>query len=262
MQIQKYRLAIRRLMRQWLKTTANEGGLTLLETLVAIIVIGLTVSAITPAFVLAVATRVQSQKAEQASQLAQDAIDKARVVMELGSVEDLGAGGVAAVREDFLPLDAGDVAATTVGAPSRFLRLDNDSCEGAAAQPASDEACSVDINGDGEADFAVQAYRVNSFAAPSGELAAFDMGVRVYAYDATRDPADDGTADVAVTELNTERASAGITNRARDDRGNGYRFAPLAVVYTTIVRSEEDNSLCEYFENQGVDPVSRGLTCD
>ncbi|NER83155.1 MAG: type II secretion system protein [Leptolyngbya sp. SIO1D8] len=274
MQFKMKRSAVERLLKQWFQSNNPEAGLTLIESLIAIIVIGLTVSAITPAFVLAVATRVQSQRTEQANQIAQDEIDKARIVMELGTVDDPGTPDVE-TRESFLPVDAGDEDVDAVEAPGTFLSLTNAGClrDDLDDLPGVEEACSIDINGDGEADFAVQTYRVNSYTAPDGEIAAFEMGVRVYAYEATKDPDATGDGDVDGIDVNTERASAGLTSGPRNNERGSYRFAPLAVVYATLVRSEEENSLCDYYQTVGLkegltpaqveaDLAAKGVTCD
>ncbi|MGF1522739.1 MAG: hypothetical protein ACFBSF_10545 [Leptolyngbyaceae cyanobacterium] len=237
------------------KRSDAEGGLTLLEALMAIIVIGLAVSAITPSFVLALATRVQSQRAEQAAQLAQDQIDEARLIMELDSVEDPDDPGTVD-REDFLPVDTGDTGDTAlreVDAPTIFLDVEDGSCS-PVIQPAETQACLVDVDGDDEDDFAVQAYRVNSYTSPNG-LAAFEMGVRVYHV----------AAEANLGSLSTDRTTVGLSSGPRGDSDRGYRIAPLSVVYTTIVRSEAENALCDYFAQQGLDEaelVNKGLTCD
>lgn len=252
---------VRRLGRCWQRSNANEEGLTLLEVLMAIIVVGISVSAVTPAFVLALATRVQSQRAEQAMQLAQEAIDRARIVMELGAVDDPGTPAVDdGIRANLLPADAGDGDLDAVaGAPDVFLAADDANClNDYGNQPAVTEACSVDINNDGEADFAVQTYLANAIEHPTipDELVAFDIGVRVYASEAVENIAD----------LSTEPASVGLSNNPRGGETSSgrsrYLFAPLAVVYSTVVRSEEQNSLCDYYNYQGTDPLGVGLTCD
>lgn len=249
---------------------ANESGLTLLEALVAIIVIGITASAITPAFVLAVATRVQSQRVEQAMQLAQSEVDKARLIMELGTIPDIDDTEDPETRQSYLPLNVDDVdSLREVGAPAKFLKLDHENCEGddPTKKPDPTEACAVDVDGDDRADFAVQVYRINpTLTADGSDIVAFDLGVRVYAFEATRDPDATGENDVTVDELLTVRASAGLTSNTDDGevRAN-YRYAPLAIVYTAMARSETANSLCEQYRAQGLDEdaiAAKGVECD
>lgn len=272
------RSVVRHLTRLGLRVDKDE-GLTLLETLVAIIVIALTVSAITPAFILTVATRVQSQRAEQAMQLARSEVDKVRLAMELGSVDDPTTPNPDdGDRLLLLPADAGAVDPDDVAAPTTFVAATDASCSNTYGnQPGVAEACAIEISCDVadadcdvDADFAVQVYRVNSFASPvTGEVAAFQMGVRVYAYEATRDENADGTANVDVTLADPDvgLAGAGLTtnprNRESDDgtTGRSYRYAPLAVIYTTVFRGEEDTSLCDYYRFLGEDPVAEGLNC-
>ena len=62
----------------------NNSGLTLIECLVAIAVIGLTAAVMAPVMVFSMATRVQSQRAEQALQIAQGEIDQIRLMAERG----------------------------------------------------------------------------------------------------------------------------------------------------------------------------------
>jgi type II secretory pathway pseudopilin PulG len=256
----------------------TESGITLLEALIAIIVVGLTVSAITPAFVLAVATRVQTQKADQAIQLANRETSNARLIMELAPLNANGNEDILAqtedsetVRQDFLPADLGNTAAVDVAAPTTFLALTDAKCNlgepDKDKKPAAGEACSVDVDNDGKADFAVQAFRVNTRTANNGgSIVGFDMGVRVYSYDATGDPDDDGKAAVTVSNLTTETGSLGLTTKPGVSANNSSRLSPMAVVYTSILRGERDNSLCDFLELQGLTAQKLtddyGMECD
>ena len=80
--------------------SASEKGLTLIECLVAIVIISITVVAITPPIFVATASRIQSRRAEQANAIAQAEIDRIRTVVERGSkytAEELPASGDGAV---------------------------------------------------------------------------------------------------------------------------------------------------------------------
>ncbi|MEL6382667.1 MAG: hypothetical protein AAFQ89_09365 [Cyanobacteria bacterium J06626_18] len=242
----------------------EDSGLTLLETLVAIIVIALTVSAITPAFVLALATRVRSQRIEQAMQLARNEVDNVRLAMELTAVDNPNTAGITETRVDLLPEDVGTGEPRDVPAPTSFIDLEDAKCT-RATKPASGEACMVSIDRidttapDKGADFAVQAYRVNSYT-PTGSTdpVAFEIGVRVYAYEAIE--------NAAAGNLTTVPTSAGLTS-GTDGETSSYLSAPLAVIYTTIIRSEDREALCEYYQlpdvnPTGTDPISKGLKCN
>ena len=71
------------LQKQHLLTDKNS-GLTLIEGLVAILIVSAVTTAITPMMFLSVATRIQNRRSEQALQLAHGQIDQIRVLMEQG----------------------------------------------------------------------------------------------------------------------------------------------------------------------------------
>jgi prepilin-type N-terminal cleavage/methylation domain-containing protein len=206
--------------------TTAVAGLTLIECLVAIVVIGISVAAVAPALVLTVATRVQSQKAEQALNLAQTEIDQVRLVVERGSDG----------YEASTPISTPIADIRTVGAPSSFVALATD----------EQEARLVDIDGDGSNDFAIQTFRSEGYTPPgSSDPIAFDMGVRVYDIQAQENYGD----------LETTQAAIGLTSGAGQRRNK-----PLAVLYTSIVRGEADEALCGYV--RFIDPTaSTSLSC-
>lgn len=171
--------------------------------------VALVSSVIAPTMVLSVATRVHSQKSEQALALAQSQIDSVRVRVEQGeyTVADLPPAAAGVSDRDI---------ATGVSAPTNLNAADYSSVANARG---------LDITGDGKNDFLVQRYRTAGRIV-NGVPVAFAMGVRVYDIDAA------GT-------LETEPASLVMTS------GNGGRSTrPLAVLYTTIATSNEGNSLC------------------
>ena len=198
---------------------ANDQGLTLIECLVAIIMVALVASAITPALVLSVATRVQSQKAEQAMAIGQSEIDRVRTLVERGEL--------AAVATQ-VPQAPNTVTETTVqsqvGAAGGISNI--------KTTPTSPtETRAVDANNDNTPDFAVQIYRTRGITNAAGNPVAFALGVRVYDYDAVTT----GTGN-----LETEPLSLRITGGA-GQRGN----RPIAVFYTTVAQAEQGNSLCD-----------------
>lgn len=186
---------------------AQQQGFTLIECLVAIIMVALVASAIAPAMVISVATRVHSQKSEQALALAQSQIDSTRVLVERGGYN------VAALP----PLATGIVDKNVKTAP-----VPTDLSAGAAS---ATRAVPIDLNGDGNTDFFVQRYRATGKVINNIPV-AFAMGVRVYDRSAT------GT-------LSPDPASLVMTS---GDRGRSTR--PLAVLYSTIAASNQGDSLC------------------
>lgn len=198
------------------RLSTSEAGLTLIECVMAIVVLGIVGASIAPMLVISVATRINSQKSEQALQLAQSEVDRIRVLVERGEG-----------NADVLPPDTGAAtAATAVAAP--------DTLEATLADvDAVTDARQVDLDGDGEADFALQAYTTKQLVNGDGVPQAFDLGVRVY----------DIRAFDAGQALSTEEASLGLTNNSGDRRRQ-----PLAVLNTTVAYSESGQSFCNYIE--------------
>lgn len=200
--------------------SSHEAGLTLLECIIAIVVVGVVGVTIAPAMVVSVATRIQSQKAEQALQLAQGEIDRIRLEME---------------RDGQIPDDRVALANVThreiadAGAPTGLTTND---------VPALNQAREIDLDNDGDADFAVQVFRSNedvSVTDASGDtfLQAFGLGVRVYDIEAFN----------SGETLLTDEGSLGFTS-TEGDRGRN----PLAVLYTTVTSSGAGTAFCDYIE--------------
>ncbi|MEO0705930.1 MAG: type II secretion system protein, partial [Cyanobacteria bacterium J06649_5] len=216
------------------KSTA---GLTLIECLVAIAVMGLTAAAIGPMMIFSVATRVQNQRADQALQLAQGEIDRVRLVVELG--------GEYKNKLDALPLPSTPSTTTTevrlVNPPAQFF-----STAGSITAPT--HARTIDTDSDGDDDYAVQLFRTEGISVGSTPI-VFDVGVRVY--DARR----------ATPNLGSLKAEpAGLKFTSGEGEG-GTR--PLAVLYTQIAQGDRDGSLCQHWELlSSAGSVPSGLICD
>lgn len=209
----------------------GDRGLTLIEGLIAILMVAAVGTAITPMMFLSVATRVQNRRAEQAVQLAHGQIDEVRVLIEQGINTD----------EDIeeLPFHVdGATSVQEVGPPeNEFNQLlsTNFECSqfsGGLAQVGWNRAFPVDINGNCEADFFVQTYRTNEVVARRDGVPIpiiFAMGVRVYYRNA-----DFG-------ELETEEASLVMTT------GEGQqKTRPLATLYTVMAQGDTRVSLDRY----------------
>ncbi len=196
-----------------------EQGLTLIECLVAIVIVGLVVSSIAPALVLSVATRVQSQKAEQALKLAQTEIDRVRTLVERREA-----------TEALLPLPVDGFADTDdivdVGGPNYGALVAEN------ARPTKTQTRPVDINGDKTPDFAVQIFRSPGLEV-GGVPVAFALGVRVYDIDAV----NSGAAGSLLTDTSALSLTSGLGQR---------RQRPLAALYTTVAVGDGEESLCNY----------------
>ncbi|MEO0537989.1 MAG: type II secretion system protein [Cyanobacteria bacterium P01_A01_bin.123] len=221
----------------------TEQGLTLIECLVALVVIALTVGSVTPALVISVATRVQSQKAEQAIEVAQAEIDAVRITLERGNYD------AASVPQSVAALDDTTYSTTTnsvqgyVGPAYGVL---NDASTPYNALP-TDQARAVDVDGDGTSDFGVQVFRTPGQDDSDGNPIAFSMGVRVYDVRAIN---AQSTGNLVIDEA---RIGATGTEGQRGER-------PLATVYTVLAKGDVEESYCRYIEFLGSTP-STALNC-
>lgn len=212
------------------KSYLGNSGLTLLECLVAITIIGVSTATIAPVMLFSVATRVQSQKAEQALQLAQLEIDTIRVEIERGNNAFVS-------NYPQTPRSEDEIAETaTPGNVSLILTSD------------LSDARAADVDDDGDDDFALQVFRTEGISDASGNPMAFRVGVRVYDVDAVRNNSG---------SLLKDQASLAFTS------GEGQRgLRPLAILYTDIVAGDRDLSLCNY--RQYIDPsatVNDNIDC-
>jgi prepilin-type N-terminal cleavage/methylation domain-containing protein len=213
------------------KPSAPDQGLTLIECLVAIVMVALVAGSIAPVMVISVASRVNSQKAEQALGIAQAEIERTRSLVEQGgyattNLPPVGSNSSGVVAEN------ADIS--SVLGPN--LSVTN-STSFAFVVP-------VDVNGDGTNDFWVQRFRSAGYTPASASTPiAFNMGVRVYDISAT------GTGN-----LPTDVASVGPTG------GTGERSQrPLAALYTTLAVGDQDDSLCDlirYFNSTQASPAA------
>lgn len=223
---------------QYSQRGCSQKGLTLIECLVAIAVIGLTTATIAPMVVFAVATRVQNQKTEQALQLAQGEIDKVRLIVEQG-----GDYGDRLIGINLLAATAS--VASAVPAPNVLVAS-------TASTTSANQAREVDIDGDGDNDFLIQLFRTQGIELPPETIGttastpvAFDVGVRVY----------DARAAANISSLTAESADLTFTS-GEGDRGT----QPLAVLYSQITQGDRTGSLCQYWEYTGSTPT--GLQCN
>lgn len=205
-------------LKRYLRTTRTSDGLTLIECLVAIVMVGLVASAIAPALVISVATRVQSQKAEQALELAQTEIDKVRLLMERGEAFDITLPPSAPFTGAY---DA-DNEVAQVAAPNGAPVASPDT-----AFKTSEEVLNSNR-------FAVQVYRTPGKFIGSVPV-TFNLGVRVYDYEAVV-ARGNGTLSKDPASL----AMVGTTGQSAT--------RPLAALYTTMTASG-GTSLCRYIQH-------------
>jgi type II secretory pathway pseudopilin PulG len=234
----------------------SEQGWTLLEGLLAMVVIAITVVSISPPLLWATATRVQNQRAEQALKLAQSEIDRVRAAVERGETDSGRLNRLPSVAGDeaFVRNGAGIAAPTAPKATTMISSRDTCAADNGIA-PAVNQFLQVDTNGDCTPDFLIQTFRsqgldgdANRFGNGTGtnntQLAGFVMGVRVYSV----------LADAELRAGRGQRVPAPL--KATSGLGN-QRTHPLAVMYSTIVRSSSSSNLAIY---QRLCPAGSG-TC-
>ncbi|MDJ0795841.1 MAG: hormogonium polysaccharide secretion pseudopilin HpsB [Calothrix sp. MO_167.B12] len=200
----------------------RDSGFTILESLVAVVVVAVLMAAIAPAIVLSAAIRVQSRRVELATQAAKTYIEGVRT----GAIS-AGNAALAVDTNTYSSLNA--FPAPAVG--TLTCSTDNAYC----SAPTANLFC-IDGDNDGSGctlssgkDFIVQAFRYNT--ASTDATTGYLLGVRVYRADGFR---NDGNLTKAPTKQGT------VTG------GLGDRKAPLVEI-TTEISSQTDsfNELCD-----------------
>jgi prepilin-type N-terminal cleavage/methylation domain-containing protein len=226
------------------KAPSERSGFTLIESLVAIIILSITVVSVIPPIFWATATRVQNRRAEQAIQLAQSEIDRVRVAVERKTITQVQ-----------LPPRVGTALKPVAPAPTTII------AKGAKLRSAV-PGCNVDdgnqsvnvtdlilVDTDPEApgspepckpEFMIQTFRGagvpldQADAPPDG----FVMGVRVYSIVAA-----DNTGGTYTVRPGIQSAQGTL----RGTNGLGTQQSrPLATNYSTIVRTNKSDGLGIY----------------
>lgn len=229
----------------------QQQGFTLIEALMAIVVITITLVSITPPIFWATGTRIQNRKSEQALQLAQGEIERVRTLVEQNQY----------TAEQLPPVAGAEIRGTPVAAPS-ILKPDggvvssNPNCpansgNGVTATVPQYILVDTDPNplttGDAcKPEFLIQTFRSTglnedgnppteaSEGTPASKPVGFVMGVRVYSIAAKQTLDRGGTLEAKQASL---RATNGLGNQ---------RTRPLAVLYSTIVQSTSSKNLDLY----------------
>lgn len=228
----------------------SEAGLTLIECLVAMVVITLTVVTITPPIFLATASRIQARRAEQANQIAQGEIDRVRSILERPSyrTNDLPSPTAltpAQFRTGLPPtaVDTGSLLSpATCGSYPRFQDIADPANPTVTIREGIPVAATalipVDVDGDCQPEYAMQVFRDNgcipaalATQTPPPAPSSFTTGVRVYAYV----PGQGGS-------YQAERGTLGLTTGRKDQDGAGLR-KPLQTLYTKVVRGGSSRAL-------------------
>ncbi|ACK70297.1 hypothetical protein PCC7424_1865 [Gloeothece citriformis PCC 7424] len=214
--------------------TDNNQGFTLVEALAGITVAGMVFAAVAPVIMIGISTRLQTQKAQQAIEIAQGEVNRIQTLMAQGvNVDD--------EDEKLPPVLPSEVDTQeeliAVQAPEstvdNFAELNSsDSSNGYK------KAYLVELNNQtAQPDFLVQVFRDEGIRFQqgriNGQLAVFRVGIRVYS----------GLAKDNIGNLETDVASLQMTESFGQQRTR-----PLAVIYTEISQSDAQFSLQEYEE--------------
>lgn len=192
----------------------SEGGFTIIESLVAILVVSILLVAIAPVLSLSVATRVQSRRVELATQAARSYID-----------------AVKTKKIDAPEAPASNTALIDFAAPTpsgSFNCTANSYCTTTATSATPTNLYCIDFDGDNACrdssvtDMIVQAFRPNNNSSSTG----YALGVRVYRADAFKE----------TTTLSRNNASGDNkkVTQATFTGGVGQRKVPLVEMTTDI----------------------------
>ena len=191
---------------------SSEGGFTIIESLLAILVVSILLVAIAPVLSLSVATRVQSRRIELATQAAKSYIDAVKT------------------KKITAPLETG--ATTTLTAYSAPTATGTLTCTANSycTAPTGTSLYCVDFDSSGSCentsvtDMIVQGFRYNSANSNTNDpTKGYALGIRVYRADAFKD----STALIQSTSLPNKK-------QATFTGGAGQRKAPLVEMTTDI----------------------------
>ena len=202
---------------QQLNSQKNQAGFTIIESLVAVIVLGILMTAIAPTIVLSTATRVQSRRIELATLAARSYIDGV-------SSGNIPAPPISKTKTNDVKVPGGTLNCND-------LKKDTGYCSSPIDKSSYKVYC-VDGTGDGECtkeeskDFIVQAFGYNEFSTTASS--GYKLSVRVYRADALKDN--------GVLEKSDEKKKA---TQSAFTGGMGKRKAPLVEITTEITATGE-----------------------
>lgn len=190
----------------------SEGGFTIIESLVAILVVSILLVAIAPVLSLSVATRVQSKRIELATQAAKSYIDAVKT------------------KKIAAPTSTGTDALTAYAAPTATGTLTCTTANAYCTVPTGTSLYCVDFDSSGGCentsvtDMVVQGFRYN--LASSTASSGYALGVRVYRADAFK--------ETTTLSRNNALGNNEKVTQATFTGGVGQRKAPLVEMTTDI----------------------------
>ncbi|MEH2210154.1 hormogonium polysaccharide secretion pseudopilin HpsB [Nostoc sp.] len=196
---------------------SNESGFTIIESLVAILVVAILLVAIAPVLVMSTATRVQAKRVELATGAAKAFIDaiKSKTISDPTINVTLAASTSRNVSSS-----SSDYLLSSTSAPTARTGLYCFNKNGSLSNP----DCTSDL-------FYIQAIRVAVTGSDADKGQGYRLGVRVYRSDA---------------EFGSLTAGSSGKTAATFTGGLGNRKAPLVEMTTEIVRGQSSYSaLCD-----------------
>jgi prepilin-type N-terminal cleavage/methylation domain-containing protein len=190
----------------------SQGGFTIIESLVAILVVAVLLVAIAPVLSLSVATRVQSKRIELATQAAKSYIDAVKT------------------KKIAAPTSTGTDTLTAYAAPTATGTLTCATANSNCTVPTGTSLYCVDFDSSGGCentsvtDMIVQGFRYNS--ASSTASSGYALGIRVYRADAFKE-------NTTLSRNNASSNNEKVT-QATFTGGVGQRKAPLVEITTDI----------------------------
>lgn len=208
-----------------LRRSTAAGGFSLLEGIVTIVIIGIVLGFLAPLVFLVQTSSAQNRRFEQALALAQQELD--RVQAEL-------ARGVSVAEEtEVIPAATAATVLASTPAPTATVQSYSDIANVTDALP-------VDVDGDGDDDFLVQTFRSQGLRFGSGtalgQLALFQLGVRVYSVEAIRTLDASGTLEIEPLPVNLTSSLGAQATR------------PLVATYSQVSRGDNAVTLDVYQE--------------
>ncbi|TVQ44662.1 MAG: type II secretion system protein [Gloeocapsa sp. DLM2.Bin57] len=218
----------------------SDSGMSLMESLVAIVIISLMAVVTTPPLILAMATRIQTRRAQTAVTLAQKELERIRLIVDSGDylnnmLPPVASGGGAAITTPS--------QISTAGAPNAILPAPPCAIPEETCTPYSyNQAWWVDDS----QEYFIQTFRTTGVQ-QDNQVVVFRMGIRVYSKVAEADLGSLRTesAPLYLTRGAGERT---VVNRDGSNISARQRQFPLAVIYADFSRGDLIGSLERYHE--------------
>ena len=214
---------------------SSQSGFTIIESLVALVVVAVLLAAVSPVIVLATATRLQARRVELATQSARAYIDgvKAKTIPDPPIDPTLSLTAASSTATRTLASAPSAYLLGNVSAPTSSSSLDCFTTNGnisTVCDSASSNTTPL---------FFIQAVRsavvISGIVSDPDKGEGYHLGVRIYRADAFTGPGTP-TASNPNTKAKQETFTGGLGNR----------YAPLVEMTTDIVRSQPSYSgLCQ-----------------